>query len=147
MGTRVTLNTPDGRRVGFTFNPVLVSASFLGTTYAPSFTPDAGVFDKLETENSPLTIRSDGTVGAFFFSFLGYNPSQYKLTTKDGTVYKYDQNFGLIDVTDRNGNKLTFSDEGIISATGAEIDFIRDSQGRITEIIDPDGKSIKYVYD
>ncbi len=147
VGTRVTLNTPDGRRVGFTFNPVPVSASFFGAIYAPSFTPDAGVFDKLETENSPLTIRSDGTVGAFLFSFLGYNPSQYKLTTKDGTVYNYDQNFGLIDVTDRNGNKLTFSDEGIISSTGAEIDFIRDSQGRITEIIDPDGKSIKYVYD
>ncbi|MFM6643375.1 MAG: putative Ig domain-containing protein [Microcystis panniformis] len=147
VGTRVTLNTPDGRRVGFTFNPVPVSASFFGAIYAPSFTPDAGVFDKLETENSPLTIRSDGTVGAFLFSFLGYNPSQYKLTTKDGTVYKYDQKFGLIDVTDRNSNKLTFSDEGIISSTGAEIDFIRDSQGRITEIIDPDGKSIKYVYD
>ena len=147
VGTRVTLNTPDGRRVGFTFNPVPVSASFFGAIYAPSFTPDAGVFDKLETENSPLTIRSDGTVGAFLFSFLGYNPSQYKLTTKDGTVYKYDQNFGLIDVTDRNGNKLTFSDEGITSSTGAEIDFIRDGQGRITEIIDPDGKSIKYVYD
>ncbi|MDB9426649.1 putative Ig domain-containing protein [Microcystis aeruginosa CS-564/01] len=147
VGTRVTLNTPDGRRVGFTFNPVPVSASFFGAIYAPSFTPDAGVFDKLETENSPLTIRGDGTVGAFLFSFLGYNPSQYKLTTKDGTVYNYDQNFGLIDVTDRNSNKLTFSDEGIISSTGAEIDFIRDSQGRITEIIDPDGKSIKYVYD
>ncbi|MBE9088610.1 DUF4114 domain-containing protein [Microcystis aeruginosa LEGE 11464] len=147
VGTRVTLNTPDGRRVGFTFNPVPVSASFFGAIYAPSFTPDAGVFDKLETENSPLSIRSNGTVGAFLFSFLGYNPSQYKLTTKDGTVYNYDQNFGLIDVTDRNGNKLTFSDEGIISSTGAEIDFIRDAQGRITEIIDPDGKSIKYVYD
>ncbi|MCA2837876.1 MAG: putative Ig domain-containing protein, partial [Microcystis sp. M078S1] len=147
VGTRVTLNTPDGRRVGFTFNPVPVSASFFGAIYAPSFTPDAGVFDKLEVENTPLTIRSDGTVGAFLFSFLGYNPSQYKLTTKDGTVYNYDQNFGLIDVTDRNGNKLTFSDEGIISSTGAEIDFIRDAQGRITEIIDPDGKSIKYVYD
>ncbi|CCI34563.1 putative Ig domain-containing protein [Microcystis sp. T1-4] len=147
VGTRVTLNTPDGRRVGFTFNPVPVSASFFGAIYAPSFTPDAGVFDKLEVENTPLTIRSDGTVGAFLFSFLGYNPSQYKLTTKDGTVYNYDQNFGLIDVTDRNGNKLTFSDEGITSSTGAEIDFIRDAQGRITEIIDPDGKSIKYVYD
>jgi RHS repeat-associated protein len=147
VGTRVTLNTPDGRRVGFTFNPVPVSASFFGAIYAPSFTPDAGVFDKLETENSPLTIRSDGTVGAFLFSFLGYNPSQYKLTTKDGTVYNYDQNFGLIDVTDRNGNKLTFSDDGIVSSTGAEIDFIRDGQGRITEIIDPDGKSIKYSYD
>ncbi|WP_287726274.1 putative Ig domain-containing protein [Microcystis sp. M061S2] len=147
VGTRVTLNTPDGRRVGFTFNPVPVSASFFGAIYAPKFTPDAGVFDKLEVENTPLTIRSNGTVGAFLFSFLGYNPSQYKLTTKDGTVYNYDQKFGLIDVTDRNGNKLTFSDEGITSSTGAEIDFVRDGQGRITEIIDPDGKSIKYSYD
>jgi RHS repeat-associated protein len=147
VGTRVTLNTPDGRRVGFTFNPVPVSASFFGAIYAPSFTPDAGVFDKLEAENTPLTIRGDGTVGAFLFSFVGYNPSQYKLTTKDGTIYRYDQKFGLIDVTDRNGNKLTFSDEGIVSSTGAEVDFIRDAQGRITEIIDPDGKSIKYSYD
>jgi RHS repeat-associated protein len=147
VGTRITLNTPDGRRVGFTFNPVPVFASFFGTTYAPSFTPDAGVFDKLEAENASLSIRSDGKVGAFLFSFIGYNPSKYKLTTKDGTVYNYDQNFGLIDVKDRNGNTLTFSDEGIVSSTGAEIEFLRDSQGRITEIIDPDGKSVKYSYD
>ena len=140
VGTRVSLNTPDGRRVGFTFNPVVSGASLFGAIYAPSFTPDAGVFDKLEAENTPLTIRGDGTVGAFLFSFVGYNPSQYKLTTKDGTVYRYDQNLGLIDVTDKNGNKLTFSDEGIVSSTGAEVDFIRDAQGRITEIIDPDGK-------
>ena len=147
VGTRITLNTPDGRRVGFTFNPVPVFASFFGTTYAPSFTPDAGVFDKLEAENASLSIRSDGKVGAFLFSFIGYNPSKYKLTTKDGTVYNYDQNFGLIDVKDRNGNTLNFSDEGIVSSTGAEIEFKRDSQGRITEIIDPDGKSVKYSYD
>ncbi len=147
VGTRITLNTPDGRRVGFTFNPVISGGSFFGATYAPSFTPDAGVFDKLEAENASLIIKSDGTVGAFLFSFVGYNPSQYKLTTKDGTVYNYDQNFGLIDVKDRNDNLLTFSDEGIVSSTGAEIQFLRDSQGRITEIIDPDGKSVKYSYD
>jgi RHS repeat-associated protein len=147
VGTRVSLNTPDGRRVSFTFNPVISGASFFGAIYAPSFTPDAGVFDKLEAENAALTIKSDGKVGAFLFSFLGYNPSAYKLTTRDGTVYRYDQTFGLIDITDRNGNLLTFSDNGIVSSTGAEIDFVRDAQGRITEIIDPDGKAIKYSYD
>ena len=146
VGTRVTLNTPDGRRVGFTFNPVVSRPGLLGAVYAPSFTPDAGVFDKLEAENTPLSIRSDGSVGLYLFGFT-YNPSQYKLTTKDGTVYNYDQNFGLIDVKDRNGNTLTFSEDGIVSSTGAEIDFVRDAQGRITEIIDPDGKSIKYAYD
>ncbi|MEA5576227.1 putative Ig domain-containing protein [Anabaena sp. UHCC 0451] len=146
VGTRVTLNTPDGRRVGFTFNPVVSQPGLLGAVYAPNFTPDAGVFDKLEVENTSLSIRSDGSVGLYLFGFT-YNPSQYKLTTKDGTVYNYDQNFGLIDVKDRNGNTLTFSDEGIVSSTGAEIEFKRDTQGRITEIIDPDGKSIKYSYD
>ncbi|MBK1989788.1 DUF4114 domain-containing protein [Sphaerospermopsis aphanizomenoides BCCUSP55] len=146
VGTRVTLNTPDGRRVGFTFNPVVSLPGLLGAVYAPNFTPDAGAFDKLEVENTSLSIRSDGSVGLYLFGFT-YNPSQYKLTTKDGTVYNYDQNFGLIDVKDRNGNTLTFSDEGIVSSTGAEIEFIRDSQGRITEIVDPDNKSIKYSYD
>ncbi len=150
VGTRVTLNTPDGRRVGFTFDPVLSGTPFFfGTLYTPSFTADAGVFATLEAEDSldSVIIKSDGTVGAPLFTFLGYNPTIYRLTTRDGTVYRYDQNEGLIDITDRNGNLITYNDDGIVSSTGAEIQFIRDAEGQITEIIDPEDKSLVYKYD
>jgi YD repeat-containing protein len=146
VGTRVTLTTPEGRRVGFTFNPTFSGGSLFGPIYKPTFTPDPGVFDTLEVENTDLSVGSDGSVGLFFFG-LGFNPSEYRLKTKDGTVYRYGQTQGLIDITDRNGNKLTYTDAGITSSTGQSITFNRDAQGRITEIVDPDGKAIKYSYD
>ncbi|MBD2459072.1 putative Ig domain-containing protein [Nostoc sp. FACHB-87] len=146
VGTRVTLTTPDGRRVGFTFNPVPDLAGLLGVRYKPTFTPDAGVYDRLEVDYTPLRVRSDGSVVLYFIGFT-YNPSQYRLITKDGTTYRYDQYQGLLDITDRNGNKLTYTDAGIFSSTGQSITFERDAQGRIAEIIDPAGKAILYGYD
>jgi RHS repeat-associated protein len=151
-GTRVTLTTPDGRRVGFTFTPEVFSASagiFLGPDYyawQPKFTPDPGVYETLEVPYVPIMRLKDGSFGIYLFG-LTYNPSDYILTTKDGTKYTYDQYEGLETIVDRNANKLTYTDNGITSSTGAKIDFIRDTQGRITEIIDPDGKSLKYSYD
>ena len=146
VGTRVMLNTPDGRRVGFTFDPQIDGASFFGARYAPYFRPDPGVYETLEVPDFPLSVKSDGSVGLYLFGFT-YNPSDYILTTKDGTKYNYNQYQGLQTVEDRNGNILTFADDGITSSTGVEIDFIRDAQGRITEITDPDGNSLKYSYD
>lgn len=147
VGTRVTLTTPDGRRVGYTFNPTPVGASFFGTLYKPTFTPDPGVFDTLEVDDARLSVGGDGSVGLPLFGFLGFNPSEYRLKTKEGIVYRYDQSKGLLDITDRNNNKLTYTDAGITSSTGQSITFKRDAQNRITEIIDPNGKSIKYSYD
>jgi RHS repeat-associated protein len=147
VGTRVTLTTPDGRRVGYTFNPTVVGGSFFGTLYKPTFTPDPGVFDTLEVDDAQLTVGGDGSVGLPLFGFLGFNPSEYRLKTKEGIVYRYDQSKGLLDITDRNNNKLTYTDAGITSSTGQSITFKRDAQNRITEIIDPNGKSIKYSYD
>ena len=65
---------------------------------------------------------------------------------KEGLTYRYDQFDGLIDITDRNGNTLTFSDDGIQHSSGIGIDFIRDGAGRIKEIIDLADESILYDY-
>ncbi len=146
VGTRVTLNTPDGRRVGFTFDPQIDGGGFLGARYKPYFRPDPGVYETLEVPYFPLSLNSDGSTGLYLFGFT-YNPSDYTLITKDGTKYNYNQFQGLKTVVDRNSNTLTFTDDGITSSTGVEIDFIRDAKGRITQIIDPDGKSLKYSYD
>jgi len=161
VGTRITLTNAEGRRVGFTFDPQVVGSFFLfGTLYRPYFRPDPGVFDTLDVVPDPsaydnlslanlgplVTIRSDGSAATPGFIPFTYNPSTYYLRNKAGDTYQYDQNAGLIDITDRNGNTLTYSNGGIASSTGQSISFTRDSQGRITEIRDPEGKVIKYSY-
>ncbi len=145
-GTKVYLTNPEGRRVGFTFDPFIAGGSLLGTFWKPRFVADPGVYDKLEVDDINLQQRSDGSFSLFFIPFA-YNPSEYKLTTKDGTTYEYDQFKGLQEVKDRNNNTLTFQDNGIFSSTGASVEFLRDTQGRITQITDPTGKAIVYGYD
>jgi RHS repeat-associated protein len=145
-GTKVYLTNPEGRRVGFTFDPYISGVSLLGTIWKPRFIADPGVYDKLEVDDINLSQRSDGTFALFLIPFA-YNPSEYKLTTKDGTTYEYDQFEGLQEVKDRNNNTLTFNDNGIFSSTGASVEFLRDTQGRITQITDPTGKAILYNYD
>ncbi|MBT9316451.1 DUF4114 domain-containing protein [Leptothoe spongobia] len=147
VGSRVTLTSPEGKRIGFTFDPQPNPVSFLGANFRPHFTPDPGVEETLEVvDNIPLTIRSDATVGLFPINF-NYNPSEYILTTKDGTKYRYDEDAGLQTITDRNGNVLTYTEDGITSSTGQSIQFERDDQGRIEQIIDPEGNVIEYTYD
>ena len=153
VGTRVTLTNPEGRRVGFTFDPQFVGSVFLlGNLYRPYFRPDPGVFDTLDVSLEPggleslVSVRGDGSTASPGFIPFTYNPSTYFLRTKAGDTYQYDQNAGLIDITDRNGNNLTYSNSGISSSTGQSIRFSRDSEGRITEIRDPEGKVIKYSY-
>ncbi|BAY84562.1 YD repeat protein [Calothrix parasitica NIES-267] len=146
VGSTVTLTNPEGRRVTFTFQPEITGISLLGPIWSPRFVAESGVFDKLEVDDIGLSIKSDGTAGLFLFGFA-YNPSEYRLTTKDGTTYNYDQFDGLIDITDRNGNTLTYTDSGIVSSTGESVEFRRDAQGRITKIIDTAGESIEYDYD
>ncbi|HPA16325.1 MAG TPA: putative Ig domain-containing protein [Verrucomicrobiae bacterium] len=151
-GARVTLTHPDGRRVGFTFLPTLqetsegAGAGLFGTTWQPRFVPDRGVLDTLEVDDATLSIDPDGSVYHYLFH-LPYNPSVYRLTTRDGRTYRYSESDGLLDVTDRNGNALTFSDDAITHSSGDSITFSRDALGRITAIQTPDGKAIQYAYD
>jgi RHS repeat-associated protein len=144
-GTKVYMTDPDGNRVGFTFTPE-IHGSFLGAYYLPKFTPDPGVYDTLEVDATPLTQRGDGTFGVFLFGF-DYNPDTYTLVTPAGLRYQYDQFAGLQKVTDLNGNFLTFRSDGIFSSTGGSVQFVRDGQNRITQVIDPAGNAIHYRYD
>jgi RHS repeat-associated protein len=145
-GTRVYLNTPDGRRVGFTFEVTPQFSLFGGGYFLPRFRPDPGVYDSLEVDPTPLLRRPDGS---YFIHFLGfpYNPSVYRLTTKQGVTYQYNQFEGLERITDRNGNTIEFRDDGIFSSTGAAVTFRRDPVGRIAQVIDPAGIAIGYEYD
>ena len=146
FGDRVTLTTPNGKRVGFTFRPEVAIAGLLGTAFRPVFVPDPGVEETLTVEDIYLSQGADGTFELYLFSF-GYNPSEYQLTTKNNLTYTYNQFDGLQTVEDLNGNVLTYSADGITSSTGETVRFERDSEDRITRITDPAGNSISYQYD
>ncbi|MBD2491385.1 Ig-like domain-containing protein [Aulosira sp. FACHB-615] len=161
-GTRVYITLPGGKREAFTFkptvDPIFGLASSIGgesaTVYKPGFVGDKGVTSTL-TVKSARILRKDGTdeyVG--LNGGINYNPADvnfgnvYVLTTKEGIVYEIDAATGdLLTVTDTNGNKLTYTDDGIYSSAGKQVTFERDAQGRIASVKDPMGELIRYTYD
>ena len=160
--TRVFITLPGGERKAFTFAPEVdsISAYFpsLGqsdpTLYRPRFKADAGVTVTLEVEDVRLARTADG-------SFVGlngssYNPEDaasgfggyYKLTTREGLVYRIDAATGdLESVENRYGDRLTFSDDSIVSSAGKTVTFERDAKGRISALVDPEGNRVRYEYD
>ncbi|MEO8159926.1 MAG: RHS repeat-associated core domain-containing protein [Arenimonas sp.] len=74
------------------------------------------------------------------------NPSHYRLKLPDGTVYSLTQGVGITQVADPDGNTLTYSPSGIKHSLGQEISFLRDGQGRIEQIVLPDGRRRRYTY-
>src|SRR5690606_20361656 len=75
------------------------------------------------------------------------DPRNFRLTAEDGTVYELDRSFGIRRIIDTTGNTLTYSASGIQHSTGVGVQFVRDGEGRITEIRLPDGESLTYAYD
>jgi RHS repeat-associated protein len=155
VGTKVYLTNPDGKREGFTFTPteqdsVPTAIGSLpppfGPIFHPAFTPDPGVFDRLSVDDVPLNKQPDGHFTLYAFGFP-YNVRDFRLTTKDGTVYSYNQFSGLQTITDTNNVTLTVTANGITSSTGVSIQFVRDVNGHITQIIDPAGHALTYEYD
>ncbi len=155
-GTKVYVTTPDGHRQGFTFTPEPprnVGESFLGI-YHPAFTADSGVTSRLTVED--IYIQYVPSMDKFVF-YMGsnYNPSDtsytnglYVLTTSDGMAYAIDALSGdLRTLSDTNNNSLTFTDSAVISSAGPRINFTRDSSGRITSLVAPDGNRVIYGYD
>ena len=82
-----------------------------------------------------------------FDTLAVFEPEDVRLTTRDGRIFDLDLDFGVNRLEDRNGNELTITSAGISHSTGVTVDFARDSQGRITQIVDPLEKPIDYEYD
>lgn len=144
LRSRVYVTMPDGRRIGFQFASAQVSPWF-PFIFKTAFAPDPGVYDTLSVDED-YVMHSAGYFYTGFFS-ENFNPSQYTLTTKDGTKYILDEQNGLLGVEDLNGNILTVDETGITHSSGTKIAFVRDTEDRIKEIIDPDGNTIHYSYD
>ncbi len=77
-----------------------------------------------------------------------YEPRRVRLRTRDGRVVDLDADAGGVTrIVDPNGNTLTIEPDGLLHSTGLEILFVRDAEGRIARIEDPEGQSLLYSYD
>ena len=142
----VTVTSPTGRVEVFDLVPA-ASGPLLSLT-TPEFVPrpGTGTTSKLEDADPP-TLSLAGNSLADFFGGTIYDPTLFRLTTKDGIVLIIDRFGGLKSMTDRNGNKLIVSADGVSSpSTDRHLTFVRDGAGRITEIRGAGGKRTQYTY-
>jgi RHS repeat-associated protein len=100
----------------------------------------------LDGQSLYLTNVDGGNLALDVIETEAFDVQKYQLTTRAGYIYKLNQYFGIETITDPNGNTITYSDDGIVHSSGKSVDFVRDSQGRITSITDPKGNVVSYDY-
>ena len=114
----------------------------LDFTNVVGFTPRAGTVGKLEAlgrqQSNHLKRRNTRRTGEFN-TLNTYNPQLYRYTSLDGTEFVVHRTNGVQSIKETNGNTLTFGANGIIHSAGKSALFQRDSEGRITQLIDPRG--------
>ncbi|MDQ5844764.1 MAG: Ig-like domain-containing protein, partial [Acidobacteriota bacterium] len=151
---KVAITFGDGKVFKF-----LASTSIHCQQFAPvtstqlTFTPEPGTHAALEIVGpNDVLVESGGSLPGPVRLLSQSNPdifnsSTFRLTTAEGAVFVIDQTAGVRSVRDPYGNTLTINNSGIIHSSGKSIVFTRDTAGRITQIIDPNGNAQSYGYD
>ncbi len=117
-----------------------------------NFEPIGDTKGTLVPSGSAPFLYSGGQVMDFNLNI--YNPSGYVYTSEDGYIYRFSTgggnfalNFNLTSVTDPNGVTVNITPNGFQRSDGLSVTFVRDTQGRITRLTDPEGNNINYEYD
>jgi RHS repeat-associated protein len=143
----VTLTEPGGKRVTFKFAPRSFGFPF-SFFYQPAYVGEPGVYGSLTSDGCGMLIKSGAQVNCFLATEPGYHPTAYTYTDPRGRVFTMTAGGELRTIKDLNGNVLTFGPDGITSSAGGlNVPFVRDGQGRITQITAPDGRAFRYNYD
>jgi RHS repeat-associated protein len=107
--------------------------------------------DDAKQVNDEVMVGGDegmlGTVDLLDYSDGIYDPKLFRLTLTDGSVYLIDEVLGVLEMTDPNGNRIEYREDGIIHSCGMQLTLVRDSAGCITKVLDPDGNEVRYTYD
>ena len=74
------------------------------------------------------------------FTYVANSGTRYNINTE------YSNNPGLQTITDVHNNKITLSKNGYSSNNKTGVNFVRDELGRITEMTDLYGRTLKYAY-
>ena len=142
----VTVTWPDGHVETFDMTPT-PGSPLLPTLTTSAFTARPGTSSTLVAVDDALMLSGDTFLGGGLLATGGiYDPMRFVLTDKRGTKYLVDRRDGLLQISDRLGNTVTFEHDGIVDSTGPTIHFTRDEQDRITAIDDPAGGTLTYAY-
>ena len=150
VGKRVvSVALADGKVHQFDVDPVCATGQY-PSVFPLTFTPRAGTTSTLAPLDAVDLLYQNGTV-LDSNSGDAFDSLQYKLTTLDNYQYVIQSGdgantFQIVQITDPNGEVLTIAKSGITSSNGAAIQFARDAKGRITQVTDPAGRTVKYAY-
>lgn len=120
-----------------------------------AFEPLPGTTSEIIPGSQPFFIQPVLTYSGpvTVYDFEVYNPPSYILILPDGREFTFINSvlkpliYKLTSIRDTNGNVISFSENSISHSDGASISINRDLQGRITSLIDPEGKTRTYNYD
>lgn len=147
----VTVTWPDGHQEVFDLTPT--GGSFGGLLFiSPGYTarPGTNTVDTL-TSGGSLAFGDDGNLYNSTFAQASdgtpYNPTQFTLTTPDGTAYLLDTTSGLVSETTAAHTSITVDGNGVHGSNGESITFARDAahDNRITSITGP-GQNQQWTY-
>ena len=149
LGDRVvSVRMPDGSMERFRAKAEPECVQYGAEPYVQLIYEPLGDTDaRLEQRDYGLLTVIDGNLVDPDQPGVPVDPHRYRLTTPDGLVFALDQGYTLTELTDTDGNTLTFSDSGIEHSSGVRVDFVRDATGRITQVVAPDGTALSYGYD
>ena len=145
--------TLGGQRKTFYLTPWTPPCTIVGCLfpyYFVQYTPEPGLHGSLSDSGQGCPLDIVVPYGSLWECHGGsgqYNPPGYIYTDTNGTQYNIGAGGALQSITDRSGNALAITPNGITSTTGLNVPFVRDSQNRITQITDPQGNVYLYGYD
>lgn len=123
---------------------------------------------KLQTnDDESISLKNgDGSVYTFFYDaylnkyismetdsdLIKNNDGSFTLMFKNGTKYIFDSSGMLLNMVDRNGNRLTFSYTSgkltkVTDDSGISVTLTYDDKGRISSAKDPLNRQVNYEYD
>ena len=140
--------TINGQQKTFYFTPP--SQGLLSFLYLPQYTAEPGFFGTLQataTNCSGNLLVMTGSVYICAIGYAPYQPTTLVYTDPYGRTYTVGATGALQSVQDLAHNTLAVTPTGITSSNGLSVPFVRDAQGRITQITDPLGNIYAYAYD
>ena len=94
----------------------------------------------------PAVVQHDTAYWLFDGSMNLYDPDTYQMLLADDTWVHMSVDTGIMEMSDTQGNLVTFDPTGVTHSAGGSISYVRDAEDRITEVVDPDGDALLYGY-
>ncbi|MBK8259684.1 MAG: RHS repeat-associated core domain-containing protein [Polyangiaceae bacterium] len=99
------------------------------------------------TDNYVIWLN-DGTTSLYVdVDYTLWDLKDIRLTTLGGREYDIKYGGSVTRVGDAHGNSVQMQPTGLVNQpSGVGVTFVKDGSGRITSVVGPDGKSVKYAY-